>query len=213
MGKSGSKNVEPKRTQKKQRSCVKNPPGMKGKSSKNWSKPSEGGHDNSNVNNTRKGHVSSENSLKRKQIEPRAECFHDVMEGISNSQQERGSSAKKKGKIDHGVTMPSFEEEGDTIKLEVKRQATEFASEMEDGDRSESDDEDMCQEEMDQTFNNNAMLDSPDFEEGTLVHNPQQEEEDDDDEVTIQRRNKEDTEKQEEAEMQKFVDFMKDKGW
>ena len=109
------------------------------------------------------------------------------------------------------VVTATFEEEGDMVDLEAQGQATEFISETEEGERSESDDE---QFEYEQTNNNSTCK-----REGSVARrgalpqrSPAQNELEFEDETQILCWTDEEMKAQEEAEMQKFVDFMKKQG-
>ena len=114
------------------------------------------------------------------------------------------------------VTTATFEEDGDTVELEVRGQSTDFASEtkeMEQGEITDSEDE---EDEVYQgeSSNNNAtkINDRQVVEQPEQYGNTTMDQSDAEEEVTIRKRTEEEIKAQEELEMQKFVNFMKKQG-
>ena len=95
------------------------------------------------------------------------------------------------------VVTATFEEDGDMIDLEVRGQCTEFPSETEEGERTDSEDELMAPEQRNNNSTRNhtqvrQFSDESEDEEVTLVH----------------QKSATGAKQQEEAEMDKFIKYM-----
>ena len=116
---------------------------------------------------------------------------------------ETGPKSSKMGRKESAnassVVTATFEEDGDMIDLEVRVQSTEFPSETEEGERTDSEDEFMAPEQS----NNNSTH--------TQVR-PDSDESEDEEVTLVHQKSVAEAKQQEEAEMEKFVKYMCKRG-
>ena len=134
------------------------------------------------------------------------------MKGTSHDNDNQMSEHKrtpKKLKTRSNVTTTIFQEDGDTIELEVNGQSTEFTSEGEitvsetpDEEEEESELEDEEVLVSSSSMNNNATREKDYTEMNDSMYS-------EDSEVQIKPRDEDAVRKQEETETQKFIDYMK----